>query len=606
MERTKLGVNSLRRANYIHDPPSLLTLPRPLQTRGRQEAMHNIDHMEAREWKPLIAPLSEETVAFLQTLDDNIKKMETSLATSSTPSVKAAKLAANARKNRNAEAPINQLPIEVITEIFKHAVLPTRPVPSSDEPHLQKLGMISNVCARWYNIVRNTAALWAVVDTIVWDETLEMLLERSKKSPLFITCGSGYHKNESDAFKALWPPSSSIMKIVSEISRWRSVDIGLTSSRSNLLRALESPAPILEEFNFYLETPRHTSKITDLFKGETPKLEQLRVSGLSFVWSKGLFQNLTHLEIANIRHSGPTLSEVLTAIQSSPKLQNIRLHDLAFSSDSAIPSIQPAVLKSLEFISITSLPCSETQAILSSIDAPELKSLTALPCVRGGERITSSFVDATFYRFQTLVQSALSHARQMRITFIRHAVEIRTYARHPASEFYLRIPHQSDAESFEACLPNFIFDPQEHNVPILLRVQAIPHFSKIELIRIFERLRWVTSVEMIPYTMALTGLDALVEFMISGWVEEETRRWPFPRLVSFQPQRWMAPNQLVRMIREREGVDVPSDVEPESYQAVFKVLPARISRLEVRQLFLPLDRSQYEEITSIVGHSAIV
>ncbi|KAG8973456.1 hypothetical protein FRC05_008730 [Tulasnella sp. 425] len=551
------------------------------------------------------------TVAFLQILDDNIKKMETSLAKNSTPTVKAAKLVANARKNRNAEVPINQLPIEVITEIFKHAVLPTRPVPSSDEPHLQKLGMISNVCARWYNIVRNTAALWAVVDTmIVWDEALELLLERSKKSPLFITCGSGYHQNESDTFKVLWPPSSSIMKIVSEISRWRSVDIGLTSSGSNLLRALESPAPILEEFNFYLETPRHASKITNLFKGEAPKLEQLRVSGLSFAWSTGLFQNLTHLEIASIRHNGPTLSEVLTAIQSSSKLQIIRLHDLAFSSDSAIPSNPPAVFKSLEFISITSLPCFETQAILSSIDAPELRSLTALPCVRGGEMITSSFVNASFYRFQTLVQTALSHARHMRITFIRHAIEIRTYARHPASDFYLRIPHRSDADSFEACLPNFIFDPQEHNVRILLRVQAIPHFSKIELIRIFERFRWVTNIEMIPYTVVpstvVTGLEALIEFMISGWVEEEIRRWPFPRLVSFQPQRWMAPNQLVRMIREREGVDVPADVEPESYQAVFKVLPARISRLEVRQLFLPLDRSQYEEITSIVGHSAIV
>lgn len=529
--------------------------------------------------------------------------METSLATS-TPSIKAAKLVANARKRRNAEVPINQLPIEVTAEIFKFAVLPSRSVPSSDESHLQKLGMIANVCARWYNIVKSTAALWAVVETTVSDEMLELLLERSKNSPLFVTCGSGYHQNDSAMFKELWTPSSSIMKVVSEIIRWRSVDIGLTSAGSNILRALETPAPILEEFNFYLETPR-AHKITNLFKGKAPKLKQLRVSGLSFVWSKGLFHNLTHLQIANIRHNGPTLTEVITAIHSSPKLEIILLHDLAFSSDSAIPSTQPVVLKDLEFISITSLPSFETQTILSSIDAPELRNLIALPRIRGAERITSSFVDASFYHFQETVQTALSHSRHMEITFIHHAIEIRTSARHPASDnwFCLRIPHQSDAESFEACLPNFIFDPPR-DIPIRLRVQAIPRFSKIELKRIFERFRWVTSIDM-NSRMMVPGLDDFLEFMISGWVEKDLKRWPFPRLVAFQPQRWIAPNQLVRMIKEREGVDGLGDVEPESYQSVFKVLPARIARLEVRSLYYPLDRSQYEEIANIVGHNAI-
>ncbi|KIO32006.1 hypothetical protein M407DRAFT_19031 [Tulasnella calospora MUT 4182] len=541
-------------------------------------------------------------MTILRILDDSIATMERSLASSLT-TVEAVRLLAQARKERNAQAPINQLPIELLATLFNAAVISPRFVPS-DQSHLQRLGTIAKVCSRWSIIVKNTPSLWAVVEPKVSNETLFFLLEQSKKSPLTIMLGRGYNQNRDKGMsRALWAASSRITKkILPEIIRWQTVDVGV-EKRHSIIRGLESPAPILEEFNFHLELP-WTDGPVDLFRGEAPRLRQLRLSGLPLAWPQNqeLFQNLTDLDMNRIWEHGPTLAELLNAIHASPRLQTLTLRDVVFSPNSVMTYPRPMVLKSLKKMSITVFSYLHSQIILSSIHAPALKTLIVVPNGLSASNDPYSFVDISIHHFATSIQACLNDARHLEIVLNLNSIDLRTVTDDPdsGSHFWIRLPHESNAESFDACLPRFIVDTP-HNLPVRLQVEGFPLFSPEEFQGLFERLKWVTTIELRPWAMN-AGVDELLHVMAFGWVDHGAKRWPFPRLISLRSHIWADPDLLIQLVKQRGGRGVQLDGDLAPCEELPGELPARIASFGMQRLHILLGEPQGDEIEKASGH----
>ncbi|KAG8902408.1 hypothetical protein FRC01_009580, partial [Tulasnella sp. 417] len=442
------------------------------------------------------------------------------------------------------------------------------------------------------------------VEPKVSDETLSCLLRRSKKSPLTITLGRGYHRNRDEGMSgALWTASLRITKkVLPEIIRWQSVDIGVEGPHS-IVRGLESPAPILEEFNIYIELPWADGGV-NLFRGEAARLRQLRVSGLPLTWpqNQGLFQNLTDLEMGRIWENGPTLTELLNAIHASPKLQTLTLRDIVFSSNSLMTNPRPAPLRSLQNLSITSFSYLHTQSILSSIDAPGLKTLMVVPHGQSAGNDPFYFIDVSIHHFSTSIQSCLRNARQVEIILQLQYIDLRTSTDDPDStgHFWIRLPHQSNIESFEACLPHFIVEPP-HKPPIRLKVEGVPRFSLAEFRGLFERLKSVTTIELRPWSRN-GGVDELLHFMASGWVDDGVKRWPFPRLTALTSHIWADPDLLVQLVKQRggRGGRVQGRIcDLASREELLKELPTRVGRFHIL-----LEELQADEMRKAPRHES--
>ncbi|KAK7012406.1 hypothetical protein R3P38DRAFT_2490250, partial [Favolaschia claudopus] len=128
-------------------------------------------------------------------------------------------------------SPVRRLPPEILTQIFTQHDLACAVDPDETTAFCKlargPLLDLSQVCARWHDIVMGTPSLWenAELESTLWDTseettvkmmtTLRDVLERGGKSPLFIDIRTGA--------SPLHPPALQLLAEHSERWEWMSV-----------------------------------------------------------------------------------------------------------------------------------------------------------------------------------------------------------------------------------------------------------------------------------------------------------------------------------------------------------------------------------------------
>lgn len=137
---------------------------------------------------------------------------------------------ARVNHQRNQQAPIIQLPVEVFT-IILFTSLPWMPADT-----IQCLRELASVAKHWWDVISSAPQLWAFVSDTLSIVEVEWVLRRSKDVPLEVVFSS----YEEDS----WEFSTAIS---AHASRWRTLQI-LHIHVDAVAFSLRSKARLLEEF----------------------------------------------------------------------------------------------------------------------------------------------------------------------------------------------------------------------------------------------------------------------------------------------------------------------------------------------------------------------
>ncbi|KAG8955517.1 hypothetical protein FRC03_011118 [Tulasnella sp. 419] len=310
-----------------------------------------------------------------ESLERNVKELEIVLA-GFVDRVRQA--IAGVRRQQNILALIHRLPIEVLQHIFllraseaflcqmnesllhkENIGIPFRDRDEEDideeddrsyGPDYQDLNYalalrLSQVCSYWYKLAFAQPRIWSYLDSRFNVETTELYLERSKRTPLFITCSRrvGFHR-ESKFMKLVMP----------HLDRWRAFN-SYSENRILLMHVLPKrnySLPSLESFMIHVSAGALMDIPTKLYE-RTPNLREFHVEWPSFPFQMGsqALSNLTSLGIRNaFKDRGFTMGDYELLFASCPQLQTMFItdaHDWACLAELPTFSVRVPNLKSL-------------------------------------------------------------------------------------------------------------------------------------------------------------------------------------------------------------------------------------------------------------------
>ncbi|KZS99832.1 uncharacterized protein LAESUDRAFT_60420 [Laetiporus sulphureus 93-53] len=241
--------------------------------------------------------------------------------------------AANVRATLNARLPINRLPPEILTLIFKmlrdpalltsanswHYENRTHAIWDHEATNPQNLVTATHACRHWRNVALANASLWDTLCCNRLGAAVGEFLERSGSVPL---CVVEDDRDLGDAFLSTVPLLSARLRELHFLDlpgyRYQEPLYGLMSE-------LQFPTPHLRMLTLGVRRssgPRGHGAI--LFNGVTPCLERLSLFGLRWL-PTNQFPNLTHLYLYNYCPVPIKLSSLLS--------RTLQLIDLVVSEE---------------------------------------------------------------------------------------------------------------------------------------------------------------------------------------------------------------------------------------------------------------------------------
>ncbi|KAJ3762190.1 hypothetical protein EV360DRAFT_67263 [Lentinula raphanica] len=218
---------------------------------------------------------------------------------------------------RNLLQPINRLPPELLTLIFRQTqlhlpdFLPIRDLSASGWKWLSLL----QVCRHWRGLIASTPELWSILDSGMLPERF---LKRSSAVPLRVYLD----------LKLNYLPEDLLESIASQSIRFRELHLNMNAWQSNatIFHHFKDPAPSLSGLTLVIDGRDITNgHLPQLFSGEMPSLRKLCLKHLTS-WPKGYFQNLTHVCLYDQNElTRPSMDEFLDFISSSPFLEELAL-----------------------------------------------------------------------------------------------------------------------------------------------------------------------------------------------------------------------------------------------------------------------------------------
>ncbi|KZT09457.1 uncharacterized protein LAESUDRAFT_748109 [Laetiporus sulphureus 93-53] len=220
---------------------------------------------------------------------------------------------------RNALAPINSLPEEVLIEIF-YIVAKTS---------IADIVRISRVCRHWRAIALASPKLWTNI-TLTKLPRAATFLRRSKNVALT------YHIERIERTNSHRIDERQLRRAVAP-ARMRCLKASLfdAGDMDQLISTLDSPAPYLQELslrllkadNYTIELGLET--IQTLFGDSTPSLRSLTLKQISISWTSGLYSNLAHLSVTDLSQEWlPSVDRFLEVLVQCPSLQTLDIQCL--------------------------------------------------------------------------------------------------------------------------------------------------------------------------------------------------------------------------------------------------------------------------------------
>ncbi|KAI0961013.1 hypothetical protein AcV7_000233 [Taiwanofungus camphoratus] len=222
------------------------------------------------------------------------------------------------RSMRNLHRPINRLPAEILTMIFREVPAPfftnEKPEFCIWHPEIRAPRDIiaaTHVCRHWRELILGTPSLWTNIVNFHDD----LILQRSSAAPLKVYIDNSPGSPTGPLLQTEGPRLQEL--------HWE----GLENNPDTF--GLNFPAPYLEYLtlagtrtNLY----KSSTPVCVLFNEHTPRLRRLSLT--SFKWLPGnQFTQLTHLFLSKI-HAPKLLSRILTLLSENPMLEDLVLMDL--------------------------------------------------------------------------------------------------------------------------------------------------------------------------------------------------------------------------------------------------------------------------------------
>ena len=305
--------------------------------------------------------------------------------------------------------PINQLPVEILQEIFRFIILN---IVDSHRVTTHRL-LLTSVCRFWRNVALSDKILWNTVyfdDSPPWTRSLTFV-DRAATAKLDIRIDEPrvmprHHPARSDSSRSTSPtPSSSITPeqmnslldvILSKYSQLRIIIMVVDrwdTSRTVMRRfAAAGKAVALERFEIHRGSSSSTVWIpephdpAEAFKpyalcgGSTPKLTWLCLSGINIDWKRFSPVELTTLDLRRIPHGVLSDKESFRRIlSSSPNLRRLSMANAGphlESDDELLPN--PIDLLALRELLIGDCAVDYAMRCLSQFNAPNIICLTLL------------------------------------------------------------------------------------------------------------------------------------------------------------------------------------------------------------------------------------
>ncbi|KAG9007159.1 hypothetical protein FRB90_009498 [Tulasnella sp. 427] len=328
-----------------------------------------------------------------QLIDSNIDAMRAVIDTLRSQIIQAS-------SQRNSLSAINQLPLEIIIEIF-HYVLESRQLLSEVVLYYQTLQYLASVSTAWRDIVCATPSFWRRVEFVDDCQAypLASSLKHSQEGPLDISCyvydlsSTSYldpsEKHRLDAMR------DDFHRALSQLPRWRSLGI-ITGCGDTARDLIVAPATTVQRLQVELDWDPDSDEDSGwsvrpitLFNGHTSGLQELRIEGMPFSWEDSNLEGLRILDLRDILNPidfpWVNISNILTTLRACPELQELSLVEVFLpdgSDNFAVPEggITLSKLKSLTLEHIGSSSAA-VQSILRSIRAPALSQFSVVHLV---------------------------------------------------------------------------------------------------------------------------------------------------------------------------------------------------------------------------------
>ena len=285
------------------------------------------------------------------------------------------------RSIKNSLAPINRIPPEVLSLIPDYCN-------DDDDDADQDLITLTHVCRGWRDTFISRSSLWTQLDFMNVDKT-RTYIQRSKSSPLELHLERDEDNTyRDDAFSLVTP----------HIHRIKSLTI-YADALPDALRYFNCRAPLLEELDIDLTSPRAPVLNSALFGGD---LSSLRALSLTRVVTNLPWKNLTNLTTFNLKSCRPGrgfVTRLLDFFENAPLLRTIMLEDSIPKSSNA-PSRRIVLLPHLKILAITAKPAHSV--LLNHLRIPPGASLV-LKFSFGGERSPlQDYLPETFANLRNL------------------------------------------------------------------------------------------------------------------------------------------------------------------------------------------------------------
>ena len=213
------------------------------------------------------------------------------------------------RSFRNAVAPINKIPPEILTLIpdFWRR---------KDDSHLIAL---THVCRTWREIFTSRSSLWTRFGCENADK-IRVYLERSKSSPIHLRVFRGQPLLPNDPFLEIDPPA---------ISRLKSIEVhGWLDPVQEIIPRLSHPAPLLESLTIKADRSPRLGRIpvvtNTLFDGDLSSLRELCLHRVHTELPWRNLVNLTSFTLAFLP-PGSSTTQLLDFFESAPRLRQVEL-----------------------------------------------------------------------------------------------------------------------------------------------------------------------------------------------------------------------------------------------------------------------------------------
>ncbi|KAG8910563.1 hypothetical protein FRC00_007991 [Tulasnella sp. 408] len=541
---------------------------------------------------------SKEMPKSLQRLEEEIEVYESSLDSSGYDEELAQRIIQTKRK-RNLLIPINQLPTELLIDIFGASI-------GKSSKRFERLRTIASVAWLWNSIVKRAPGLWAVLDSHVSTELFPIILRRAGDFPLTITM------QESNVIYFSLDPdeepedrNTTFLKMVlPKLGRWKEAGLLFESSERNLLERLENPAPLLQrcilEASGFSRVPQ-----VDLFQGQAPRLTEMTLERVPIRWNSNVFRNLRSLWMWGIMECGPTVEEVLQYILSSPCLEYFHLSGSGLSSSTLHQDISTVELPHLKSLNLSGLSSSSTQLLLSRIRAPALYRLIVQPNPpdASDDNQLLTFLNACLLHFSPTIYASISRTRCLRISASgpTGTISVSTPQDLEHNEGILMdFHHQPIILGLQLCL-GLLLRNGSARPPISLVLDEVDSIPETHLLWIFdsEINEAVTEVEIRSF-----GDESFLPFLCKAKYLRGAARWPLPKLNKLHLSSGAAVSGEVvaRLLRQRYAPDsgeLSNTLTPGSQTRLIVETPDRLTSFDVEDT--PVGSFDYDNLCSILG-----